>query len=248
MVAYRTVPGYGKRYLVGDDGSVWVRHNEAWRAVAQTVRGGMYRVVGLRRGHDTSVPYVHELVLRVFVGPRPPGKECRHLNGIKTDNRLANLQWGTRLENAADRKRHGTDPRGERNPRARLTRDQVEDARARVAAGESCAAVAKEMGVGRATMHHAVVGYTWQDLPGAIMEPLPKDHARGEKSGAARLTETLVLTLRDAARAGEQLKDLSERYGLPKTTVLSAVRGTTWSHLPGAVPWTRKCGRRHGDG
>jgi hypothetical protein len=54
-------------------------------------------------------------VLAAFVGPRPPGQEARHLDGNKTDNRLSNLAWGTPLENAADKQRHGTMARGERH-------------------------------------------------------------------------------------------------------------------------------------
>lgn len=50
---------------------------------------------------------VHRLVLEAFVGPCPPGMEARHiLVRDVTDNRLVNLAWGTRFENAQDRKRH----------------------------------------------------------------------------------------------------------------------------------------------
>lgn len=51
---------------------------------------------------------VHRLMLEAFVGPCPPGMECRHLNGVADDNRLENLCWGTHLENEMDRRRHGT--------------------------------------------------------------------------------------------------------------------------------------------
>lgn len=52
--------------------------------------------------------YVHRLVLEAFVGPCPKGMQCRHLNGIPTDNRLENLRWGTPSEDNYDRVRHGT--------------------------------------------------------------------------------------------------------------------------------------------
>lgn len=52
--------------------------------------------------------YLHHIVLEAFVGPRPPGMQCRHLNGNSLDNRLENLQWGTAREDNYDRVRHGT--------------------------------------------------------------------------------------------------------------------------------------------
>lgn len=42
---------------------------------------------------------VHSLVLESFIGPRPSGLEIDHLNAIKTDNRLENLEYVTGAEN-----------------------------------------------------------------------------------------------------------------------------------------------------
>lgn len=51
---------------------------------------------------------VHSLVLEAFVGPRPEGAVCRHLNGDPADNRVENLRWGTGSENQYDAVRHGS--------------------------------------------------------------------------------------------------------------------------------------------
>ena len=38
--------------------------------------------------------FVHQLVLRTFVGEPPVGKEIiNHKNEVKTDNRVENLEW-----------------------------------------------------------------------------------------------------------------------------------------------------------
>lgn len=50
----------------------------------------------------------HVLVMAAFVGPRPDGMDIRHLDGDPSNNRLSNLAYGTRAENARDMLRHGT--------------------------------------------------------------------------------------------------------------------------------------------
>ncbi len=57
--------------------------------------------------------------------------ECRHLDGDRSNNAPSNLRWGTRRENALDRKRHGTHNtklppnKGETNPMAKFTADDI---------------------------------------------------------------------------------------------------------------------------
>lgn len=50
---------------------------------------------------------VNILMLEAFVGPCPPGWQCRHLNDVPDDNRLENLKWGTPPENRQDSVRNG---------------------------------------------------------------------------------------------------------------------------------------------
>ena len=51
--------------------------------------------------------YLHDLILTTFVGPRPEGAVARHLNDIRTDNRVVNLAWGSWSENQMDAFRNG---------------------------------------------------------------------------------------------------------------------------------------------
>jgi len=135
-VEYRSIPEF-QNYAVGSDGSVWSRKTRGpqinfgpWRLLKQYEdedqgRGNLpYFRVGLS---NIRVYFyrVHTLVLTVFKGPSPsPELIARHENGNCQDNRASNLFWGTRIENAADKLRHGTDQRGERS-RSHLTENDV---------------------------------------------------------------------------------------------------------------------------
>jgi len=76
------------------------------RATKSTAKG--YRTVTLVRDAKLSTYTVHKLVAEAFLGQRPPDHVVRHLNGDPSDNRLANLAWGTHSDNQRDSLEHGT--------------------------------------------------------------------------------------------------------------------------------------------
>lgn len=71
---------------------------------------GYYRV-GLSKNGKQKGRFVHDLMLRAFVGPPPTTKHfvC-HSDDIGTNNTLQNMYWGTQIENAQDKIRNGRDP------------------------------------------------------------------------------------------------------------------------------------------
>src|SRR5258708_2234379 len=161
------VVGWKGLYDVSDHGNV----RSLPRQTARGIRGGIllkryiaksgYPMVGLSRSNQEKNRLVHHLVLEAFTGPRPEGHEARHGPGGKTDASLANLCWGTRLENVGpDRVRDGQDNRGERNGQAKLTWEAVHDIRRRVAAGEIQRSVARHYGVTFQHINMVITGNT----------------------------------------------------------------------------------------
>jgi len=102
------------------------------------------------------------LVLEAFVGPRPEGKETRHLDGNRRNNHLSNLAWGTRGENNEDKVRHGTSGR-------KLTMDQAREIRHKYAEGASARSLGHLYGVAAHTVTRIVKGSGYPELP----NPLP---------------------------------------------------------------------------
>ena len=120
MSDWRAVPGYEGSYEVSLAGAVRsvTRQVPYGRHGCTIYQGKMLKLTQIKNGYftvklalagHTRTNYVHELVLRAFVGPRPHTEERgenRHLDGDKSNNKLWNLKYGTITENAADRVRH----------------------------------------------------------------------------------------------------------------------------------------------
>lgn len=79
------------------------------KVLAQMINAKGYPALQLKACGRIRGRTVHILVCEAFHGSRPsPDHEVRHLNGDPADNRVENLAWGTRAENAQDSLRHGT--------------------------------------------------------------------------------------------------------------------------------------------
>lgn len=159
-------------YEVSDHGRVRSIDRVLARGRTQyTMRGRILRQSGLPSGHQIvhiydgggrSNRYVHRLVLETFVGMAPVDKPyALHGNGIPQDNRLENLRWGNQVENAEDKKLHGTYQFGETASRSRLTQAQV---LAILSDSRSGAQIAKDYGIRGSQVNKIKAGRSWKHL------------------------------------------------------------------------------------
>ena len=97
-----------------------------WRErILKPTKGRVYPHVTLHRDATKKTYNLHQLVLLTWVGPPPPDQEGCHGDGNPLNNCIDNLRWDTRPNNHADKKRHGTQPLGEKHHNAKLTDAQV---------------------------------------------------------------------------------------------------------------------------
>lgn len=172
----RPIPGFDG-YLVSSHGRVysqWKRNGRGtprWY-IDKTLlhhcvlnRANRYLGLTIKRNDKRLYRTVHTLVLLAFVGPRPLGRQARHLDGDCHNNVLSNLAWGSPQENTDDKRRHGTLLTGVSHPCAKLTVKEVQAIRQRLETGETLTAVAARYGVNTGTIHRIKVGRTWKCVP-----------------------------------------------------------------------------------
>ena len=109
---WRAVTGYEGAYQVSDNGRVRSVERDcshhrggvsrlAGRMLAQRVAGSGYPTVWLSQGGVTCAYSTHRLVALAFLGADSARPEVNHIDGDKTNNQLANLEWVTRSRNVA---------------------------------------------------------------------------------------------------------------------------------------------------
>ncbi|MBE3045963.1 HNH endonuclease [Candidatus Bathyarchaeota archaeon] len=176
----KPIPGF-PGYEITDDGRVWScprqdisGHRRRGKWLKSTLNRKEYLCVVLSREGAHYTRSVHRLVLEAFIGPCPSGMQaCHSPDRTRTNNRLANLRWGTQCDNAQDAVRDGTssgfqskgrtDLGGEANGSAKLTDIDVHQIATRYTTG-SAPTLAKEYGVSRSVIWNIARHKSWKHL------------------------------------------------------------------------------------
>jgi hypothetical protein len=135
-----------------------------------------YPRVTLRIGGETCYRFPHIMVAAAFIGPCPDHQEVRHKNGDRANPALSNLEYGTRAQNIADCKVHGTF----RNGASHLTEELVRQIASRHS--DIARVLAEEYKVSISTIQHIREGRTWAHLN----LPLRKSYIRSGDDHPAR--------------------------------------------------------------
>lgn len=115
---WKDIPEYEHLYAASNMGQI--KRIDKDRLMTQTPDKDGYLTVRLCKRNKAKTCRISRLVLLTFIGVPEDKAEALHLNHERTDNRLSNLQWGTRQQNE-DQKIAA----GRLNPWSKLSKQQV---------------------------------------------------------------------------------------------------------------------------
>ncbi len=132
---WKPVVGYDMLYEVSDLGRVrgaiekteLITGKKAGNIKRAQVNKSGYLVTLVWKNNHPQAVKVHRLIAEAFI-PNPENKRTvNHINGIKTDNRLENLEWATHKENHKHARENGLYPikTGEDSKSAKLINQDV---------------------------------------------------------------------------------------------------------------------------
>jgi hypothetical protein len=155
-------------YMVSSDGTILssARKNSPFAMLSEHIDKDGYAHVtlsanGVRKRHS-----VHRLVAQAFLLKDHPRRSVvNHINSIRNDNRVQNLEWVTVQENNKHGVKHGfLSQKGENNKNRKLDNKQVLAIRERLKSGEMYIDIAPDYNVTATTIGRIARKESWSHI------------------------------------------------------------------------------------
>ncbi len=157
---WKDLVGYEGLYKISSFGEIFSCKKN--RIIIKSKTQGYYHF-GARKNGKNRTLRVHVMVMKTFIGERPNGKCINHIDGIKTNNCLSNLEYCTLSENTkhahslglANINKYGL------NIACKLNLKEISEIKKMIKMGISQKEIAKKFNVHKSNVSKINRGHTW---------------------------------------------------------------------------------------
>jgi hypothetical protein len=179
LEVWKDVIGYEGIYQVSNFGNVKSLGNEfsrKERLLKLSFQSKGYLTVVLQKYAKRKMVLVHRLVAEHFISNIDNKPQINHINGIKTDNRLENIEWVSHRENLDHAIENNLVLKGDKNPTSKLKENEVITIHDFLSKGVCIEILSKRYSVSFDTISGIRSGRYWKYLK------LPKIKGRASKT------------------------------------------------------------------
>jgi len=160
MKEWRDIPGYEGLYKVSNFGEVYSSYK---KKLLTPVKNSGYHSFNLHKNKSGKIIKAHRIVMEAFKGKS--SLTINHINGVKTDNRLENLEYCSHRDNLLHAFRLGLKCcKGENNSQNKLVEEDVHCIHSLLKQGMLQKDIAKKFNVSVPTISDIKRGHTWRHL------------------------------------------------------------------------------------
>lgn len=232
---WKYIDGYAEDYQVSNLGRVRSFKNDKFGKLLSTSisHKGYERVRLYDRG--SKMFSVHRLVVQAFISNYNNLPQVNHINGIKTDNRVENLEWCTNLENIHHARKNNLVPDviGDNNPNVKINSNIVEEIINRYNSGETAKHIAGYFNITLSHTRSIIYGTSWKDKTKKITRRDDRSNWTEEhrvnslkekfKNGKSKAIKPVEQYTLNGNKLGvfRSLNDASISTGVPRTSINS---------------------------
>lgn len=222
---WKNIDGHEGRYQVSNLGRVktlerTVSFGRSYRVIKEKVltpsigTTGYFEIKPCKEGrHETRK--IHRLVANAFIDNIYNKPQVNHIDGNKLNNKVENLEWVTKSENAIHAYKTGlvVRPQGELNRRSILRESQVIEIKDKISKGGKVSDLCVEYNVNSSTVASIKSGKSWRHIKTQF------DDLAKKINGNERLNKTQVNEIRCKITNGNNVREIANEYKVSGNTI-----------------------------